>query len=74
MADALEAALARAAFDRGPWLAVAFAGGIAAWVVLDSSVEWVLAESGGPFGDVFALERDREGPHGRIMKVNLSRA
>ena len=23
--------------------------------------------------DVFELERDREGPHGRIMKVNLNR-
>jgi aryl-alcohol dehydrogenase-like predicted oxidoreductase len=27
----------------------------------------------GPPGDVYALERDRTGPHGRIMKYNLSR-
>src|SRR5690606_16248787 len=30
-ADAAEAGLARAGFDRGPWLAVAFASGIGAW-------------------------------------------
>jgi aryl-alcohol dehydrogenase-like predicted oxidoreductase len=28
----------------------------------------------GPGGDVFELERDREGPHGRIMKYDLNRA
>ncbi|MEO6432500.1 MAG: aldo/keto reductase, partial [Sphingomicrobium sp.] len=27
-----------------------------------------------PQGDVYALERDREGPHGRIMKYNLNTA
>ena len=43
--DALDAALARAGFDRGPWLAIAFAGGIAAWFVLDGAAEWVLAAS-----------------------------
>ncbi|HEY6816902.1 MAG TPA: ComEC/Rec2 family competence protein, partial [Croceibacterium sp.] len=43
MGDALETMLARAGFDRGPWLAVAFAGGIGAWFVLARPVEWVLA-------------------------------
>jgi competence protein ComEC len=38
-----ERLLAQAGFDRGPWLAVAFAGGIGAWFVLDQPVEWVLA-------------------------------
>src|SRR5690606_36308126 len=33
-------------FDRGPWLAIAFAGGIAAWFVLDGPLEWVLMASG----------------------------
>ena len=28
----------------------------------------------GPAGDVFELERDREGPHGRVMKYDLNRA
>ena len=45
VADAAENLLARAGFDRGPWLAVAFAGGIAAWFVLARPVEWVLAVS-----------------------------
>jgi competence protein ComEC len=45
VADAAEHLLARAGFDRGPWLAVAFAGGIAAWFVLARPVEWVLAAS-----------------------------
>jgi competence protein ComEC len=43
--DAAEALLSWAGFDRGPWLAVAFAGGIAAWFVLARPVEWVLAAS-----------------------------
>src|SRR5688572_3376635 len=43
VADLVEALLARAGFDRGPWLAVAFAGGIAAWFVFAQPVEWVLA-------------------------------
>jgi competence protein ComEC len=45
IADAADAALVRAGFDRGPWLAIAFAGGIAAWFVLDGPLEWVLAAS-----------------------------
>jgi competence protein ComEC len=43
VADAAEAALARAGFDRGPWLAVAFAGGIGGWFLLDHPVQWLLA-------------------------------
>jgi hypothetical protein len=27
----------------------------------------------GPAGDVYELERDREGRHGRIMKYNLNK-
>ena len=33
-----------------------------------------LREAPGPSGDVFELERDRDGPHGRIMKYDLNRA
>ena len=47
VADSVEAWLARAGLDRGPWLAVAFAGGIAAWFVLATPVEWVLAAAAG---------------------------
>ncbi|MEO7965978.1 MAG: aldo/keto reductase, partial [Gemmatimonadaceae bacterium] len=32
----------------------------------------LLAEFGGPAGDVYDLERDREGAHGRIMRYNLN--
>jgi aryl-alcohol dehydrogenase-like predicted oxidoreductase len=45
--------------------------------VLDESdraeISAVLAERKGPEGDAFALERDRAGRHGSIMKYNLSR-
>lgn len=33
----------------------------------------VTARRRGPSGDVYTLERDREGPHGRIMKYTLNR-
>jgi len=33
----------------------------------------VLADHPGPSGDFYALERDRAGPHGRIMKYELNR-
>ena len=41
--DALESFLARAALDRGPWLAVGFAAGIALWFVLPGPSEWLIA-------------------------------
>lgn len=34
----------------------------------------VLSRSSGPAGDVYDLERDREGTHGRIMRYNLGRS
>ncbi|WEK46950.1 MAG: ComEC/Rec2 family competence protein [Candidatus Andeanibacterium colombiense] len=40
MGDALDAFLAASASDRGPWLSVAFAAGIAAWFVLKTPFEW----------------------------------
>lgn len=39
--DGAEAFLAAAGFDRGPWLAVAFAGGIAAWFLLPMPWQWI---------------------------------
>ncbi len=33
----------------------------------------VVEPRNGPFGDVYTLERDRTGTHGRIMKYNLAR-
>ncbi len=32
-----------------------------------------LDQAPGPSGDIFELERDRDGPHGRIMKYDLNR-
>lgn len=34
-------------------------------------IDAILAQARGPKGEVYALERDRNGPHGRIMKYNL---
>jgi aryl-alcohol dehydrogenase-like predicted oxidoreductase len=39
-----------------------------------TSLGAILAERKGPSGDTFELERDREGPHGRIMKYDLNTA
>jgi aryl-alcohol dehydrogenase-like predicted oxidoreductase len=36
-----------------------------------AAIQAVLAQSKGPRGDVYALERDRSGKHGRIMKYDL---
>jgi aryl-alcohol dehydrogenase-like predicted oxidoreductase len=36
------------------------------------AIESVLAQRTGPAGDVFDLERIKDGPHGRIMRYNLN--
>ncbi|MEP7382492.1 MAG: aldo/keto reductase [Gemmatimonadota bacterium] len=38
------------------------------------AIEGLLARTAGPAGEVYALERDREGVHGRIMHYNLNGA
>jgi aryl-alcohol dehydrogenase-like predicted oxidoreductase len=37
------------------------------------AIDTVAAERRGPRGDVYALERDKDGPHGRIMRYNLNK-
>ena len=37
-----------------------------------AAIDTVLARRGGPPGDVFELERDRQGPHGSIMAYDLN--
>jgi aryl-alcohol dehydrogenase-like predicted oxidoreductase len=37
-----------------------------------SAIEAVTGRRKGPAGSVYELERDRNGPHGRIMKYNLN--
>jgi aryl-alcohol dehydrogenase-like predicted oxidoreductase len=39
-----------------------------------AQIHRILTGRTGPVGDVYALERDRTGKHGRIMKYNLSQA
>jgi competence protein ComEC len=43
LADAAERFLDQASADRGPWLAVACAAGIAAWFALPDAASWLLA-------------------------------
>ena len=38
-----------------------------------AEIEAVLVRSRGPLGDVYALERDRKGRHGAIMRYNLNK-
>lgn len=42
-AESAEAFLGRASYDRGPWLAVALAAGIAAWFLLPDAAHWLQA-------------------------------
>lgn len=44
--DGLERFLCGAGFDRAPWLAVAFAGGIGAWFVLLYKWQWIVLIAG----------------------------
>lgn len=48
-ADAAEGFLERAEYDRGPWLAVAFAAGVGAWFALRDPAAWLraMAAAGG---------------------------
>lgn len=47
IADTAEGFLARAGFDRAPWLAVVFAGGIMAWFALPGVWQWLTAIASG---------------------------
>lgn len=74
--DAAEHFLDRAGFDRGPWLAVALAAGIAAWFALPGLAAWVAAGLLAIIAALGALAAWR-GEHGRarllqsIMALSL---
>jgi len=51
--------LAKAGFDRGPWLAVAFASGIATWFVLDAPWQWAGVICGCALLVIWVLSSDR---------------
>ena len=69
--DAAEAFLARSGFDRGPWLAVAFAGGIGLWFLLPERWQWIglLAASGVVAALVLAGWRGQENRHRLTVAV-----
>ena len=60
--DVAERFLADAGFDRAPWLAVAFAGGILAWFGFDTPWQWTTAMGLGILATLAALAlwRDNE--------------
>ena len=69
VADAAESFLARAGFDRGPWLAVALAGGIAAWFALPSPAWWVGTIASGLIVALGALALWRRAEHRSNLTV-----
>jgi len=71
--ERIEGFLAAAGFDRGPWLAVAFAAGIALWFVLKSPVEWVAAFAAGVIAALAAAAAWRgEGERSRTMLAGIA--
>ena len=60
--DAVESFLARAGYDRAPWLVVAFGCGIAAWFVLPRMNEWIAAAAAGPIVALAAMAAWRWNP------------
>lgn len=62
VADRAEQFLANAGFDRAPWLAVLFGGGILAWFALKSPWQWVSAVAGAMLIALFAVAAWRERP------------
>jgi competence protein ComEC len=69
--------LAAAGFDRGPWLAVAFASGIAAWFVFGSRWEWLALMTfciGVALGAISLWRRDGAFPYMRQAVAGLALA
>lgn len=66
--DAAEQFLDNSRFDRAPWLTVAFALGIACWIVLDNPWQWTAAIGASLLMALsgIAIWRDRLGGPGRV--------
>lgn len=74
-ADRAEVFLAASGFDRGPWLAVAFAGGIATWFLLPKPWQWASAIGIAALVAIAAqaLWRDRDGRANlRLAAISLA--
>lgn len=72
--DAAEDFLATAGFDRAPWLAVVFAGGILAWFALPTPVHWIAAMAGGAGAALAALTLWPPGSAADETRANLRAA
>ncbi|ANU08075.1 ComEC/Rec2 family competence protein [Paraurantiacibacter namhicola] len=76
IADTLEGALGRAGFDKGPWLVVAFAAGIASWFTLPGPASWIASMAAAGFLVLGALaawrgREDRDALLRACMAVGL---
>lgn len=71
-AQAIDDFLCRAAFDRAPWLAVGFAGGIAAWFLLANAWQWLAFIAGGAGLAVAGLALGREGRYPFLQQALLA--
>lgn len=74
-ADRAETFLGAAGFDRGPWLAVAFAGGIGAWFLLSAPWQWLSVIGAAALAAIAAqaLWRERDDrAHLRLAAVSLA--
>ncbi|WP_233996709.1 ComEC/Rec2 family competence protein [Porphyrobacter sp. CACIAM 03H1] len=72
--DAAEGFLAAAGFDRAPWLAVVFAGGILVWFALPTPTHWMVAMAGGAGAALAALALWPPGSVADETRGNLRRA
>nr|WP_298896500.1 ComEC/Rec2 family competence protein [uncultured Altererythrobacter sp.] len=73
LTSACEHFLNASGFDRGPWLVVAFAAGIASWFMLGSPWQWTAAIGAGLLVALSgaAIWREAEVPHLRAACVTL---
>ena len=77
IAEFVEQFLSQSGFDRAPWLAVAFAAGIASWFALSSPWQWSAAIGAGLLAAIcgMALRSSSDGnqtrPHLRIALISL---
>lgn len=72
--DPVEGFLASAGFDRAPWLAVVFAGGILAWFALPTPAHWIAATVGGAGAALAALALWPPGSAADEARANLRMA
>ncbi len=70
----IEAFLAARPFERGPWLSVAFGGGIAGWAVLPGPWEWAALLALCAAAGILALLLDRDGENQHLRLAIMAMA